>query len=393
MRSSQVNTMGILFFSKQPPEGMAGGVERVVANVSAGLREKGLTVYTASFCAGQPKSIENHFFIGSVSRKKTISEIIAIIRQNNITTIVLHETGYAIITLFRAVKLQLPEIRLIIERHHIIPDNAYIVSWCLYSLKNSALVEKMLKGIFILPFIALAIIRSYIAFYLMTTMSDRFVLLSREFFKDLQKRLFFTRVDENKLAVIPNPLSFSLEETDVSQKENIVLFVGRLNNFDKNIFEIAKIWKNVERKTTDSNWKLIIIGDGPDKQKMIKLARRYRLKNIEWLGKQNPVEWYKKAKILMLASREGWGLALTEAMQFRVIPIAYQSYSSVTDIIRDGHNGFLVKKNDRKGYADKLCWLMRNTDTLDALRENGCRHIERFAPDKVAGQWLELLSV
>jgi glycosyltransferase involved in cell wall biosynthesis len=385
--------MSILFFSKQPPDGMAGGVERVVAGVSAGLRERGLKVYTASFCAEQSKPAENHFYIRSFSRKMMIIEITAIIRRNNITTIVLHESGYAIITLFRAVKFQLPEIHLIIELHHIIPDNAYIVSWCLYSLKNSAFVKKIVKGIFILPFIILAIMRSYIAFYLMAAMSDRFVLLSREFFKDLQKRLFFTRIDEKKLAVIPNPLSFPLEKTEVSQKENIILFVGRLNDFDKSIFEIVRIWVKTESGRTGGNWKLLIIGDGPDKQKMIKLAQKYHLKNIEWLGRQNPVEWYKKARILMLTSREGWGLVLTEAMQFKVIPIAYQSYSSITDIICDGYNGFLVRKNDRKGYADKLCWLMRNENALDALRENGYRSIERLTLDRIVGQWLELLSI
>jgi glycosyltransferase involved in cell wall biosynthesis len=385
--------MSILFFSKQPPNGMVGGVERVVEKVSTGLREKGLTVYTASFYAEQPKPKENHFFIGSVSRKKTIAEIITIIQQNNITTIVLHETGYNGIILFMAVKLQLPAIHLIIERHHVIPDNAYIVSWCLYSLKNSTFIRKIFKGAFILPFITLSIMRSYIAFYLMVTISDQFVLVSREFFKDLKKRLFFIHVNEKKLAVIPNPLSFFFDEIDVSQKENIVLFVGRLNDFDKNIFEIVKIWKKTKNEMTEGNWKLLIIGDGPDKEEMIKLACKYHLKDIEWLGRQNPIEWYKKAKILMLTSREGWGLTLTEAMQFKVIPIAYQSYSSVTDIIRNGYNGFLVRKNDRKGYVAKLCWLMRNADTLDTLRENGYRYIEKFTLDKIVKQWLELLSV
>lgn len=384
--------MNILFFSKQPPDGMAGGVERVAARVSAGLREKGLTVYTASFGAEQPCPLENHFWVTSGPRKRTAAEITAIVRQNNIQTIVLHETGSSILRVFKAVKCQLSDLYLIIECHHIIPDNEYIVSWCLYSLKNSGPAGKILKGMFILPFIALAVMRSYLTFYLFVTISDRFVLLSREFFTDLQKRLFFIRIDEKKPAVIPNPLSFSVEETDISQKENIVLFVGRLNDHDKNIFEIVKIWKRIETTGAAGNWKLLIIGDGPDKQKMIQHARKHHVKNIEWLGRQNPVEWYKKAKILMLTSREGWGLTLTEAMQFKVIPIAYQSYSSVTDIIRDGYNGYLIKNRETCLYAEKLVWIMENYERLQDVRQNGHEHIQQFAVEKIIDQWVDLLS-
>jgi glycosyltransferase involved in cell wall biosynthesis len=384
--------MNVLFFTSQPPDGTAGGVERVVARISTGLRERGMTVYTASFYMEQSDPVENHFWVTSTLRKRMTAEIIAIVQENNIQTIVLHETGYSILRIFKDIKCQLPDLYLIIECHHIIADNEYIVSWCLYSLKHSGPAGKILKGIFILPFIILAVLRSYLAFYMFVTISDRFVLLSRKFFTDLQKRLFFIRIDKKRPAVIPNPLSFPLEETDVSQKENIVLFVGRLKDGDKNIFEIVRIWKKIETMKTTGNWKLLIIGDGPDKQKMIQRAQKYRLKNIEWLGRQNPVEWYKKAKILMLASREGWGLTLTEAMQFKIIPIAYQSYSSVTDIIHDGYNGYLIKNRNTRLYAEKLSWIMENYGHLQDVRRNGGEHIQQFAIEKIIDKWIGLLS-
>ncbi|GHV72040.1 hypothetical protein AGMMS49928_27110 [Spirochaetia bacterium] len=199
------------------------------------------------------------------------------------------------------------------------------------------------------------------------------------------------KIDDTKLVVVNNPLSFPIEGIRTDIKENIVLFVGRLDDYDKNIFEVVHIWEKATRDTQFSTWKLIIIGDGPDKQRMEKLAEKKKLTNIIFMGKQNPVAWYKKAKILMLTSREGWGLVLTEAMQFKAIPVAYSSYSSVVDIIKDGQTGYLVKKSDRKLYAEKLSWIMENWNDLSDVRENGYQYVQKFSLDKIVDEWGNML--
>ena len=56
----------------------------------------------------------------------------------------------------------------------------------------------------------------------------------------------------------------------------------------------------------------------------------------------------------MTSRYEGFGMTLTEALQNACIPLAYDSYSSVHDIIQNGQNGFLIKNNDEQSYANTM---------------------------------------
>lgn len=388
--------MNILFISLHIPNGINGGAERVISGLAGGLRQKGFTVYTLSF-DDPAVDMHQHFCVPQGSTQKdTIVYISGIMEKYAIDTVILNETGYRMLALFRALRkcdsrLITGASRLLIESHHIIADFSYVLRWCVYSLKNSPWTTRLLKMVFFVPFVLLALLRSYLVYYLFVSMSDTCIVLSSAFIPDLKKKCFFMKIDDTKLVVVNNPLSFPIEGIRTDIKENIVLFVGRLDDYDKNIFEVVHIWEKATRDTQFSTWKLIIIGDGPDKQRMEKLAEKKKLTNIIFMGKQNPVAWYKKAKILMLTSREGWGLVLTEAMQFKAIPVAYSSYSSVVDIIKDGQTGYLVKKSDRKLYAEKLSWIMENWNDLSDVRENGYQYVQKFSLDKIVDEWGNML--
>lgn len=57
---------------------------------------------------------------------------------------------------------------------------------------------------------------------------------------------------------------------------------------------------------------------------------------------------------------EGFGLVLTEAMYYGVVPLAFNSYANVGDIINDKVNGFIIPPFDIKEYADKISSLIDN---------------------------------
>ena len=47
-------------------------------------------------------------------------------------------------------------------------------------------------------------------------------------------------------------------------------------------------------------------------------------------------------------------MVLTEAMTFGAVPVAFNSYAAITDIIDDGKNGLLVPPFSHKEFARKL---------------------------------------
>ena len=71
--------------------------------------------------------------------------------------------------------------------------------------------------------------------------------------------------------------------------------------------------------------------------------------------RKNPLRYYEHASIFMMTSAyEGWGMTVIEAMQNGVVPIVFNSYSAVYDILTDEEDGIIIENNDIKNYADKV---------------------------------------
>jgi glycosyltransferase involved in cell wall biosynthesis len=381
--------MNVLLVSQNTPDGLNGGIERVVSVIARELRERGIQVYTMSF--DEPKdALMNHFYVPK--NRGSTEYIMRILSQFIIELLVVNvNLGYNILAIIRKLKKRM-HITIFIEHHHGIPSNRSIIRGCIYSISKDISYKRFIKIIFFIPYVIYSILLTSYCFYLHLALSNKYILLSEKFIPDLKSKLFFLPIKAEKIMAINNPLSLPFKDSDDRYRENIVLFVGRIHAYDKNIFEILRIWQIIEQKSGYNHWKLIVLGDGPDKKRMRKKAEKKKLQNIVFLDNQNPEKWYEKAKIFMLTSREGWGLVLTEAMQYKVIPIAYNAFSSVTDIICDGNNGYLIKNKNTKAYADKLMWIMDNYENLDNIRKNGYEYVKRFSVEITVKKWIDLIS-
>lgn len=65
-------------------------------------------------------------------------------------------------------------------------------------------------------------------------------------------------MDFNKVIAIPNPVSFNSNHCTRS-KEQEILYVGRIDFYQKKIDILLQIWKNIFNKYPD--WKLTIVGE------------------------------------------------------------------------------------------------------------------------------------
>lgn len=158
--------------------------------------------------------------------------------------------------------------------------------------------------------------------------SDRYVLLS-ESFVPLFKR-FAGLIRGKKVAVITNPLTLDIVKRE---KENLIVYVGRLEETQKRVSRVIDIWREVSKDLPD--WKLEIVGDGPDRAMYERMAKD--LPRITFEGFQDPAEYYARAKLLLLTSDfEGFALVLVEAMCSRCVPIVLGSYPAAYDIVRGG---------------------------------------------------------
>lgn len=219
-------------------------------------------------------------------------------------------------------------------------------------------------------------------------MSDAFILESASYKPSFLKIIGIK--DDSKLFAFSNPLSkFNPIDNNCRRKKQL-LFIARMNIPQKRPDRMIKIWKNLYNKFPD--WELLMIGDGQDKSILIDYVARNKIKNIRFIPSGSLDLYYSESEILCMTSTyEGFGLVLIESQQNGVIPIAFDSYNAVHDIIQTEYNGILVQPFSLSKYRKKLAELMNS----EKLREQYRRNIMKtdwsdFAPNKVGDAWSEL---
>lgn len=222
---------------------------------------------------------------------------------------------------------------------------------------------------------------------------DKLILLSAKYIP-IYTKLAGLKNNE-KLTSIPNPLLFNktFPADELVNKQNEVLVVASLLESSKRISLVLKIWKKIEVTGMPNNWKLTIVGKGEDEQYYKYLSKKLNLKNISFEGWQNPIEYYKRASIFLMTSLyEGWGLTLTESQQMGVVPVAFDSYEALHDIIKNNYNGLIIPDNDIDQFAERLKWLMLHDEERRQMAINSLKSSLQFSMDNVTNQWCRLFE-
>ena len=219
--------------------------------------------------------------------------------------------------------------------------------------------------------------------------SDKFCLLSDS--SILRLRHFIPNAPVSKLIAINNPNTFIKKKTNQRDREDIILFVGRIENTSKNLFDFIRVWKCLMKK--NPNWRAIVVGDGVDLQQTKSYANRLRVERIFFEGHQNDVgKYFSKAKFICCTSNyEGWPMVLIEAMQFGCIPISYNTFEAVYDIIDDGINGFIVNKKILS-MAKRIQQCIDGEYNLNNLSEQAQQKVNKFSVDIIVNQWEKIIN-
>lgn len=220
-------------------------------------------------------------------------------------------------------------------------------------------------------------------------LSDKYVFLSHSFLREYVS-LTHLKPDKEKLGAIPNPLTYTYDYdfNDYGKKKKQVLFVGRIFEYHKRLSYILRIWKQIEIDGRYSDWKLVIVGDGPDMHQTKQFSTELGLEQISFEGFRDPRQYYLESALFMMTSAfEGFGMTLVEAQQYGTVPIAMDSYKSLHDILQDKVNGIVVPDNDIDCFVKELKQLMDDKEKRKQLAMKGSETCRRFSVDSIATQW------
>lgn len=219
--------------------------------------------------------------------------------------------------------------------------------------------------------------------------SDAVVVLSSKYMRDFAE---IAQISEpTKLYSITNPVAYSSLENKIGKKENEIVFVGRLSFAEKRVDRILNIWKHLHANYP--KWSLSIVGDGPDRTRLERWAKRLQLTNIKFQGFQSPEEYYERAKLFcMTSTHEGLPMVLIEAMQYGVVPVVYNSFGAAEDMIQNHVNGVLVPPFNEEEYTKVLEQLMNDDAYRTKLSGAAVRSVERYSLVNVMKEWNNLFE-
>ena len=252
--------------------------------------------------------------------------------------------------------------------------------------------KKILWGLICHYFPKAAILKTRVRYERICKFCDKTILLSDRYIPYFVDNV---RCDKNTVLGIKNPLTYTsrLSKDEIDSKENTVVVVGRINESWKRLSKAIRIWSLIENKYKVDDWSLIFVGDGGDMDYFQNMTAKKGLRHVTFAGRQDPVEYYRKASIIMSTSAiEGLPMVLLEAKQMGCVPIVFNSYDTVYDLITDSYNGYIVDYNDYKGYAAKLHYLMTHDDVRKEMIENCLNSNADFLPDNIYKEWEKVLQ-
>ena len=219
--------------------------------------------------------------------------------------------------------------------------------------------------------------------------SDSIVILSQYYMIEYAR--YISRKDREKISIIPNPLEEIKENLKFPAKKNQIIYVGRLEYGLKRVDRLLLIWEKIAGNFPQ--WNFVVVGDGGIRKELENYVEKKRIPRIHFAGFQNPDSYYLESAILcMSSSSEGFAMVLLEAQKNYCVPIAYDSFGAVEDIISSGKTGEIVSSFDENEYMKKLMHLMRDTNYREMLAKEAYLSVTRYKASTIAKQWILLFE-
>ena len=387
--------MNIMFLFYKPIIPNAGGVERVTDTLTKELQKRGHNIIFVSNT--DKKDIVSHDFtapqyhleLEDRTEEEIGKDLRAIIDQHKTTHAICQTLDKAY--LFKHFPADIKKIAVChvqpfsfmgISRKRIWNTNAQNIRQLLFKIVS--LICPKVHEEFFYKFEKRAIEEA-------NEFADKICFISERFFPRIKKHL--PTLPQDKFVAINNPNIYDVTSIESSaNKENIILWVGRVENGQKNAIDFVRMWQLLSKRA--KGWRAIMIGDGSDLAYIKDYAKKHKIERIEFTGRRNDTEkFYKKAKYIAVTSYgESWCLVLTEAMSYGCVPVAYDTYETLHDIVDDRLNGYIIPAVSHKGMAKCLYDSIQNEKNLVRLSTAAQEKVKRFSIEETADSWERLLT-
>ena len=169
-------------------------------------------------------------------------------------------------------------------------------------------------------------------------------------------------------------------------KGRSLVYMGRVS-YEKSIDQVLKAFARVWRQKPDLQ--LMIVGDGPEKANLQRLARRLGVsEKVIFTGlllNSDLVRALQANDIFVTASKsETFALSLSEALACG-LPAVAANAKAFPEIVKDGQNGYLTPPDNPAAMAEKILMLLSDPPLLEKLSQGARSSALAYSHHKVIG--------
>ena len=193
---------------------------------------------------------------------------------------------------------------------------------------------------------------------------------------------------------LPNFLEHFPDDPHKYPREKTVLAVGRLHEVKR--FELLiRLFAALHRQFPD--WKLRIVGDGEEREKLERSIRELHAEDyVNLTGRKDAAgveEEMLRASVFAMTSRsEGFPFVLLEAQSCGLPVVAFDVRVGPGFVVQDGVNGYLAADMVYEDFCEKLASLMKDEDLRRKMSGAAIARAAEFSREKVGGMWYSLIG-
>ncbi len=196
--------------------------------------------------------------------------------------------------------------------------------------------------------------------------------------------VIYNFIDVNKYPLI------EADECDRSlladENERIITHVSNFRPV-KRVEDVIKIFEKIQKKIPA---KLLLVGDGPQREKIDNLCKKMGIKDkVIFLGNSNEVNKILCYSDLFLlpSQTESFGLAALEAMAART-PVISSNSGGLPEVNLHGITGFLSNVGNIDEMANNAITILKEDAVLEDFKNRAKSHSQKFTLEQILPQYI-----
>ncbi|MBQ6921194.1 MAG: glycosyltransferase [Bacilli bacterium] len=182
-----------------------------------------------------------------------------------------------------------------------------------------------------------------------------------------------------------------VNKIELNKRNYDIVVVGRFSEQKNHKFLIPAF---AELKKLVPSLKVALVGGGELFDEIKELAKQHNVLDfVDFKGLMNsPAEVVNDSKIILLGSLfEANPLSLLEGMSSGCIVVS-TNVGGVSDIIKEGENGFLFEVNDQNKFLSITSNILNNINSYRNMSKHNTEYSKNFSMNKCAKDYIELFN-